>query len=303
MTEANENPIEETGLTTNVQATPNIYEIAPALPEGEQRPSFLAVQPGDGYDDQLLREYQSPLRLMVAQAQSRDDVKRLFGEGDVYIAPSMVPVAEVPRDGKGRPTANESGKFLLVPLMFFPEFIRWNAIGESPAILERTTDPNSALAKRCKSFNPEDREDPVPGQENDSKKRIRCQEHLNFIFYPFGIDGINEPIVKSFSRSGFRDGKKLVDLIRGRKAKMFGCVFEAFSQQTKNDEGEWFKIIVQNPTMDGIGPWVSNPEWYAYLQQLHEQCMADYKAGRLQVEHDANEHASAGRDAGGTGSF
>ena len=234
---------------------------------------------------ELMGQYVSPPRVSLVQGLSPKELKEQFGEGAIYSSPGNVLISASSSDTPVR----------FVPIFFYPEFIEWNPRSAKIAIRHRTFDSNSPLAARCRSFDKKVREYPCPEIPD---KIIRCQEHLNFVVMLLDHELTGIPMLLSFSRTGFRDGKSLIDLIRMRRAAMYGLIFDLSAGERKNDEGAWYGFDIRSAiSADGMTAYVDQ-DWFAYLQQQHEEFRANYESGLMQAEY--GDENSGGVDTSAT---
>jgi hypothetical protein len=99
-------------------------------------------------------------------------------------------------------------------------------------------------------------------------------------------------------------GTNLSSLIQMRNAPIFGCVFEARTEFTSNDQGEWYKLMVSNPSLEsGVSAWVIQQETYEKLKVSHLALKEAHAKNLIRVEHedeeDADPQAAAAADGGG----
>jgi hypothetical protein len=199
--------------------------------------------------------------------------------------PDLIPIVQWDRNPKSGQVQGEPPYFYLTPLLFFPEFIQWNpmqAKGSAPAIVDRSTDPNSRIAQRARSGN---RTDPYPGNQ---QWFISYVEHLNFVCVLFDEAGdqIGEkPIVISFARGEHKAGREFASLVKSRRKPIFGCRFKATVAKRSNEKGNWYGFDLTNAD-DEIGPWIQDAEQFAAYQAMHVELNENYKASKIRVDYD-----------------
>ena len=94
------------------------------------------------------------------------------------------------------------------------------------------------------------------------------------------------PVVVSFSRGEHRTGSNLASLIAMRSAPIFGCVFEAHSQERVNAKGVWYGLDITNPSVaSGVSGVVTDEKQYAALKKLHLQMKAAHAENMIVVDH------------------
>lgn len=174
-----------------------------------------------------LEQYVIRPRFKVMQAMSKQ--KDQFPEGSVIVRPGDAVVAE-----KGE-------TFSFVPLFFFTEFCKWadRKDTESPAIVARTFDPTSDIAKR--SMNAEQREELYPESENvkDPKKQKKYRYVQHFCFS--GIIIGDHPLqgtecVLSFEKGEFSQGRNFISAIKMRRQdiNLSAAEIESLPEHAKN---------------------------------------------------------------------
>lgn len=233
----------------------------------------------DGLDS--VGEFVSTPRLHLLQPLSPEVVDGKYPVGTVVLRPQNVIVC--PKDGA----------FYATPIFFWPEWIAWNPRAmrqQLPAIRERTTDPKSALAMRCR--NSATWREPCP---ENPQQEIRNCEHLNAALIVYGVDELGfSPAVVSFSRASHAAGRKFATLIKTRRAAIYGGVYEFAVKQRANNQGSWFELAADNPSeASGVSPWVSNPNDYAALAGCHQQFASLFASGQISAVDDADADAEA----------
>lgn len=253
-------------------------------PEGlvASRPDYMADAP---HGVETLSQFLVPPRIKVVQKTADPALLEQFNEGDVILMPSKVLVAEMIRDNKGHP----SGKitpFYIVPVFFFPEWCSWNPIqlkGQGPAVRERSLDIKSSIAQKARSQST--RYEPHPDKKD---LKIRHVEHLNFVSvlvgdHPYAM----EPFIVSFSRGEHGAGRRFAQLVKMRKAPLYGCIFEINVGFRQNTQGNWWGLDVGNPPA-AISPWVS-AEAFPLLKEMHETFVQHHKNSLIRVDYDPEE--------------
>lgn len=235
---------------------------------------------------ELIGQYVTPPRIAIVQPLSDAEVKKAYGETACYASPSNELILPAWVDTNPAPVVR------FVPIFFFPEFIEWNPRGVQGlnAIRSRTTDPKSELAQKCKSFETGIRNYPCPEKP---EKLIRCQEHLNFVIMLLDHSLTGIPMMMSFSRTGHKDGRKLCDTIRMRRAPMYGLIFDLSIGPRSNDEGAWYGFDVRGTIAEnGMSAFVDE-EWFNYLKVMHLQMVKDYELGMLQAQYEESADEAA----------
>jgi len=209
-------------------------------------------------------EYVVPPRMKIVQKQAGEVILGKFSVGDVIAVPDMFPLYEPTRDDRGRLIEEEIIGLRFIPVFFFPEWVLWNPYelkSSLPATAGRTFDPSDPIA--VKARNPALRSEPFPGKE---KLFLRYCEHLNFIValqnHPF-----ESHIILSFARAEHFAGRQFCNLLKMRKAAIFGNVFEMRLNHRTNGQGDWWGFDITNPDAN---PWVSKEE-YVKFNTAHEE--------------------------------
>lgn len=255
----------------------------------QQVPAYMQQDVGAGTE--LLAQYIMPPMLKVVQKMAKDELLAKFDVASVIVMPNQ----ELLFDPK------EGTPFEFVIIGFYVEFISWNPLersGESP-IRERTTDPHSELAAKCR-----DQKrwlEPLPKAPTDDKQLfIRNVEHLNFIVI---IESeVVEPIphIISFSRGEHKTGRLLANKVKMRRGPLYGARFAATASQggdgRKNAKGSWAGLDIVNAD----DPWVGEDKYEAYKAMSNEISRA-MNGGKVQAQYDVDdvvlEPSSAGADS------
>ena len=241
-------------------------------------PEFLQ---GEVQGLERLKEFVVPPYIKIVQKQASDELLTHFGTGDVILSPANAVICEMPRNTKGRPLEDAHTSFKIVPIFFYPEWLTWNPVelkGTEPAIRYRTVDPNDPVVAKARSSKL--RQEPHPDKP---ELKIRHVEHLNFLvcLYEHSLGG--DAAVLSFSRGEWSSGSKFANLIKMRKASLFGCVFEAVLGHRINDKGDWYGFDMCNPS--DCSPWVTEEE-YKVFEALHKEFEKLHADAKLQAAYD-----------------
>lgn len=237
-------------------------------------PAHLQGKDVEGIED--LKKYVSPPRIKIVQKSADNELLERFSLGDVIVQPAQVLVSKYDKDNPE--------PFLFVPLFFFPEWATWSPIelrGQVPMILERTSDPDSVLAKKAKNPNLRFEAKEYEGRQ----MQVRHVEHLNFIVVLYDHELGIDPMVLSFQRGEHGSGIRFNSLIKMRRASLFACVFQAQVALRKGHKGEWAGLNITNPDLEGSSPWVLEDEVEG-LRKKHLEFKETYGAGLLRVEHE-----------------
>ena len=247
-----------------------------------QKPDWLVDQPVEGLEE--LKQYVRPPFLKVVQKAAGEDLLSKFSKGDLILVPQNLLVAAY---NDGNPE-----HFTFVPIFFYPEFCVRSPIelkGQVPFILDRSLDPRSEIAHRCKS--PELRTQ-ERYQFNGHTMTVTYVEHLNFVvFMPDHPMFSEEAMILSFTKAEWKTGARLSSLIKMRKASVFDCVFEANVCTTprQNAKGSWHGLDIDNP--GDVPPWVSREQHETY-RAMHLEFKALHQKGLLRVDYDPDQPES-----------
>ena len=152
-------------------------------------------------------EYRILPRIKLIQAMADQDLKKAFGEGTAIIRPGD---AVVWKEG------DEDFKF--VPLLFVVEFAQWADLqdNEQNTVIARSFDPTSVIARKARD--PKGRYEPYP---NGSEMKYRFVEHLRFYGFIYGEHAlVGTPVVLSFERGEFTQGKNFISAIKLRRTQV-----------------------------------------------------------------------------------
>ncbi len=234
------------GETAITHVNPDLPVHMQDVPEGE-------------YGLDQVGQFIVPPRLKVVHGMSDEEVRKVFGVGDVIIVPTMQLVAPMKRHARSGQPVSSPG-FLFTPLFFWVEYCTWDDItqrGKGPAVMERSLEPSSDIAVKARSPNRR-------FEKIDENRTIRHVEHLNFLVQV--EDDELPPAIMSFERGDHTAGAKFCGLLQSRKAPIYGCVFQANLSERKNDKGQWWGLDIANPD---DGPWVDDAEQFATFKGLN----------------------------------
>lgn len=251
------------------------------------RPSYMEGDERIGTEE--LAQYVSPPRIKIVQSLSKALLEQ-FCLGDCVIVPNGIMLSEMGRDDKGKPTGESKG-FTFIPLYFYVEWCTWNPVGMVPSIIARTLHRDHPIALKAQNSN-------LRTETLTDGTTVRHVEHLNFVI---SIENsiVTDPVILSFSRSEHRSGRQLCNLVRMRKAPIFGCRFAANIAGRENDQGAWWGLDITNPESD---PWV-NADSFEGMKAAHLELkvLADESKIRAQYDGDdlpGSEAASEGETVG-----
>lgn len=230
------------------------------------RPSYLINVPLENIDNSDLNLYAKPPRIKVVQGLTKPPIKPPFAEGDIVVIPQLTKIGD------------RNTPFTFVPIHFFPSWICMNPIkmmGTLKAIREFSADPNSELAKKCKSFAKE------KCPENKDLL-LTFAETLNFMVVLEGDPEWEDvPIHLFFSRGEYPTGQKLIALMQQRKAPRYACRFQAITGTHQSKGNEWPGLDLRNDPQ----PWVAENKFRQYELMYNElKKLVDNKTLELDLE-------------------
>lgn len=257
----------------------------PASAQLPQLPAHLQKDRGAIKGTQLLGQYVVPPRLKIVQAMAGPPYDQ-FAQGTTLCVQSsgLVLVADYNYDEKHKPM--EYGQsFYFVPLFFYPEFSAQNPLaakGTLQFIRERTTDPNTNLARLAKNRAAVDCPE-FPGEQ------IKYVEHLNFICMLLNHELFGTPVVMSFMRGEHKYGRAFADKINARRTDLYGCVFEARAAVHANEKHSWYGFDCENPRTPDVSPWVEDANLCAEFERLYDSFADIHRQGLLQANYDDDD--------------
>jgi hypothetical protein len=268
-------------------ADKGITKVQPAGALAAPAPDFIK-RGKEALGTERLAQFVTPPLFKVVQKQSDDALQDAFGKGTTILRPADVVVAKA-----GTP-------FHIIPIIQYPEYVTWAPIelkGQVPAILARTLDQKSELARKATN---RDTWIEQGYKFNDRTiEKVRHVEHITFIVALFNHEIGLMPAVMSFARAEHKSGRQLASMIKMRQADMFGCVFEAVvnPEPRKNEKGSWFGWDIRNPTVEGVAPWVTDKELYDNLAKLNKDFEEAYQNNLLRANYDDDAPVDAGGPA------
>lgn len=229
---------------TSRNDTPGRKDLAPVGGAGNgATPDWLAQYDNAG-DESLntLKQYRILPRLKVIQAMTRAELRDKFSDGTVVIIPAEIAVAD--RDTP----------LVLVPVFFFPEFVKWADRKDkvSNSILERTLDPLSELAAKCKD--PKRRVEGYGPLNAQQKPQYLARNVEQLTFVCMIADGDNKGLLVSlvFARGEYSKGTAFMNAVTMRRVG--GRVAPLWSQRWSfhpayRDRGDkkWWGIDFETP--------------------------------------------------------
>lgn len=232
-------------------------------------PNYL-VQSGIAVGLEELQGYMVVPRLIVVQKSSSSERINQHGMGSIVCVPNDVTVAA------------HGDAVTITPILFFPEWLMVSSIelrNKAPFIRDRSLDPKSNIARLAR--------DPTKWSAPDPEHpglKVRYLEVLNYVVH-VKSPAFNDIAVLGFSKTGHKDGGRWSNLIRARGASIFAGNYEARTVIRSNAQGEWFNIVISNPTGEDTAPWVTEDEFKNY-EKAHTQYKSLATAGRLMGADD-----------------
>lgn len=257
-----------------------VQKVNPSMPVSKA-PDFIKTG-AEAAGQERLAQFVTPPLLKIVQKQSSDELNDNFGRGSTIITPSNVMVARV-----GEP-------FYIVPLIQYPEYLTWADIklkGQVPPILERTTDPRSALARKATSKDTWS-EDGYVYNGTPLQFPVRHVEHITYVVLVLDENIGEVPCVMSFARGSHKFGRNFASILKMRNADLFGCIFEVIVPEDpqKNDQGTWHVWKVSNPSEDSnFGSWVTSAEDYERYRKMGLDLETAYQNNLLRADYDPDD--------------
>lgn len=245
-------------------------EIIKANPQLPAAPDFMGDAPKG---TEQLAQYVTPDRFKILQKSAKNpELMQRYGSGFCIIVKgdgSSEQVAAMEYDNKGNPSKAEP--FIFTPLFFFSEYIHWAPDGSEQLILGRSLDPTSEIGMKARSM-----------QYRDRKSETYC-EHLCFVSR---IEGFAEPVIIGFSRGTHKDGRLLCNLLKSRKAPIYGCRIQASVAKRFDDQGhDWWSLDFVNPEQ----PWITDGDEFNRNLAEHKDFQEAHAAAILRPSYDEEE--------------
>lgn len=179
-----------------------------------------------GYDEDDADDIIIP-RVKIIQALSPERKDRIADEGDILNSLTKEQLA-----GKN-----------FIPVFKFNNNIKWidRDLGGGIACQARdgkigiTTDGSQLLCKQCRA------------NEFDNTKQGKdaqptCTKYINFFGF---FEGEKAPIILSFGRTNYGEGKKLYSLAKVTMQNIFNNKYELVSKEVTKDRNNWYVIDVK----------------------------------------------------------
>jgi hypothetical protein len=242
--------------------------------QAAQVPAYLAEYKSEGTD--LVEGFILIPRIKIIQGMTDSTLRKKTGEG----AAVLMPAEEV--------LAQQGDTFTFTTLFFWVDWTEVSDLNDqdSPIIMSRTFDPNSDLARRAQSPDPDIR---AQKYGPNDKFTARATENLRFAVMVDTPDGV-QPALLTFTRGErTRTGKKLCTLIKMRRAPIWSQVFEATPAEHSNGQHSWFGLDISPAGFIA-------EEQVAEFRDQFERFQEDHR--RVAVEDDdAKDEQSAEEEA------
>lgn len=253
-----------------------------------EAPAGLAALAANDSSTETLAKYRILPRLTIVQGSSAVELKEKFGEGATILQPGQLPVM----------SKEESMRFH--PLFFFAEYCLWSDIRDksSARIVNRTFDPGSDLARRCRAK--ELRTEKYDGGPADKPFMRRYVEHLCFpgLLYK-GDSQLNmEAVVLGFSRGEYLNGQNFSGAILRRRlrpddvkpAPLWMQVWELKTGRRNRNDYNWWGFNYSVPSTSELA-WVS-VEAAPAMRALHEELKDQHAKKLIIVERESPDDDS-----------
>jgi len=253
----------------------------------EQLPEFLQVKEGEerkGVKD--TSRYLLPSFFKIVQSQSHE-LKETHDEGTLIVQPEHFVIVNFNKEKK------QSDDVYFTPLLWYPEFTIHNPFGHAEFIRERTLDPDSEIAYKCRSRNPKIRQFECPEQVNDRDNTCKYVEHLNFVIT---LRSHNEeigvkPVILTASIGEWKSGANLLSLINARPHDIYGGVFRFTIVKHSGGGNTWYGWNFGNPP-EGYSRYISNQEEKIQYAKLNSQLEESLAANVLEVDYENNDESN-----------
>lgn len=217
-------------------------------------------------------DFMMPSFLRIVQALSAPALREKFNEGDAILQPDQQLVY----------SSKNPQPVPFTPLLFYTEWCVWNPLktkGQLPFIRERSTDPNSEIAR--KSRNPDARKEVCPEMPSEN---LRYVEHLNFLIQLRTPDAPLLPVIMSFVVAEHQNGRRFCNLIMQRKHNppLYAGIYEFTTSRRTNAQGNWFGFDITNCSENA---WVSQAE-FELLREQHIMLAERVKAGEIKPDYE-----------------
>jgi hypothetical protein len=245
--------------------------------EREQLPAFLE---GEKKGVKDAGRYLLPSFFKLVQSQS-NELKELYDEGTLLVTPENVEVVKYNKEMK------RSDDVFFVPLLWYPEFTIHNPFGHSEFIRERTLDPESELAQKCRSRDPKHRSFECPEQVNERDNSCKYVEHLNFIvvLLTHNEEAGTKPIVITTCLGEWKSGAALLSLISSRPHSIYGGIYRFYISKHSGGGNSWYGWNFSNPP-SGQSRFVSDEVLYRKYEDLNAKLEESLQANMVNVEYD-----------------
>jgi|TARA_R100000501_G_C2614974_1_gene108737 hypothetical protein len=234
--------------------------------------SYLTPFIEEDTSTESLRGYRVLSRASIVQAMSDKALKEEHGESAVVLQPGSNVIA------------NPGESFLFVPLFHFTEWIVWadRRDQNSPAIIERSFDPASEVAR--KSRNADSRMEIYSGGPQSDPFKKRHVENINFagVLYNHPTLGMM-PLSLTFSKGEFFQGQNFASACMNRRigngsAPLWSQVWSFSSSLRDKGERHWYGFNFKNPEE----PYISKDD-VENFRGLHEQLKTEFDSKKLSV--------------------
>ncbi len=243
-------------------------------------PAWLAQYVDEDESMVGMDEYRILPRIKIVQSMTNNELKKKFGEGSLIVRPGD---ALVWKDG------DDPVKF--VPLFFCVEFAKWADLRDntSLAIVERSYDPTSDVAKCAKSNDDRYEEYPDQGKKKEADRlKFRYVEHLRFLGIIYGNHELSGQYASlSFERGEFKQGKNFISAIKMRKIKvtmpdgtersvpapLWAQVWELAGKFRDQGDKKWYGIdfAPAEPPLIEMGEFDTFKAYHDELKELFEK--------------------------------
>lgn len=230
-----------------------------------------------------LKEYRTVPRVKIIQGMTAQDLKDRFGEGSCILRPGDVLFLD------------KQDSVKLVPIGMYVEYCKWSDLrdNESPAIMDRSFDKTSDIARRAASADL--RFETYEGEAGkNNPKTYRYVEHRIFICVVYSDEHPlkGEVLAIDFSRGEFGAGTNFINGCVMRKVPLWSQIWECSPAFRDRGDKKWWGLDMNAPSDDPEDSFIKEDE-VDFFQELNSEWQDLIESKRVVVEHDHDEDDDA----------
>lgn len=255
----------------------------------EGLPDYLREYAENDESKETLKEHVRIPWLQILQGLSDQNLLSQYGQGAALLNPGGGLVAKA-KDGASDP-------FYVVPVLFFTEYVQWShrEDNESPAVLNRSFDARSDLARKCK--NPEEWEEKYTNPSNQ-EFLARNTEQLCFVCIIYDEDHPLHGMLCTavFSKGSYKYGKLWINQINMRKGPLYCHIWRLNTKyQDDGPKKKFWRLDTRVPEEDRSS-FVGKDD-IQFFHDKHLELKEAFNEQRLIVDQE-REETSAVEDSG-----